>query len=76
MMISYSQRGATGSRGDDEGPCSGDSGGPAFVDRSGTIYVGGITSFGDAACRTYGVSTRVDAYESWLEGYAGNLNGV
>lgn len=76
MMISYSQRGATGSRSDDEGPCSGDSGGPAFVDRGGTIYVGGVTSFGDSQCRTYGVSTRVDAYESWIEGYTGDLNGV
>lgn len=76
MMISYEQNGDTSSRSDDNGPCSGDSGGPAFVDRSGTAYVGGVTSFGDSACRVYGVSTRVDAYESWIEGYTGNLNGV
>lgn len=57
-QISYSQSGGYG-------PCSGDSGGPAFVTRGGVVYVGGITSWGDSACRSYGVSTRVDAFESW-----------
>jgi V8-like Glu-specific endopeptidase len=51
------------------GPCTGDSGGPAFVDRSGTAYVGGVTSYGDRFCRFYGVSTRVDSYASWIEGF-------
>lgn len=76
IAISYEQNGTSSSTSDDEGPCSGDSGGPAFLDRSGTPYVVGITSWGDYACRTYGVSTRVDYYESWIEGYAGDLNGV
>ena len=53
-----------------EGPCSGDSGGPAFVDRSGTQYVAGLTSYGDAGCVIYGVSTRVDAYETWIGDFA------
>lgn len=65
-QISYSQSGGAG-----VGPCSGDSGGPAFVYRSSGTYAGGITSYGDAACRVYGVSTRADAYESWIVGYAG-----
>jgi len=57
---------ATGS-----GPCSGDSGGPAFVYRNGQVYVGGMTSYGDANCTIYGVSTRADAFESFIHGFAG-----
>ncbi len=53
-----------------EGPCSGDSGGPAFVDRGGAAYVAGLTSYGDAGCVIYGVSTRVDAYEAWIADFA------
>ncbi len=63
-QISYAQ--------DTGGPCSGDSGGPAFVTRSGTVYVAGVTSYGDARCIYYGVSTKVDAFESfwstWISG--------
>jgi len=61
-QISYSQP--------TSGPCFGDSGGPAFVDRSGTVYVGGLTSYGDSGCAVYGVSTRTDAYESWIGDFA------
>ncbi len=68
-QISYSQSGRAG------GPCSGDSGGPAFVFRGANTYVGGITSYGDAACTRYGVSTRTDAFESWIEGYTGAFGG-
>ncbi len=53
------------------GPCSGDSGGPMFVERGDDVYVGGITSYGDYYCTQYGVSTRVDAYTSWISNYAG-----
>ncbi len=62
-QISYTQ--------DAGSPCFGDSGGPAFVDRAGTIYVGGITSYGDADCLVYGVSTRVDAFESFIGDFVG-----
>lgn len=62
-QISYSQA--------DAGPCFGDSGGPAFVNRGGTWYVGGMTSYGDANCAIYGVSTRADAYESLISGFVG-----
>lgn len=58
-QYSYSQTGG-------EGPCSGDSGGPGFIQRSGTWYNAGPTSYGDAACTRYGVSTRADAYESYI----------
>ncbi|RJO71580.1 MAG: hypothetical protein C4523_04420 [Myxococcales bacterium] len=48
------------------GPCFGDSGGPAFMYRSGVPYLAGVTSFGDSRCTVYGVSTRVDAYANWI----------
>ena len=57
------------------GPCAGDSGGPAFIERSGTWYVAGVTSYGDAACATYGVSTRVDAYDAWIDTFVGSSTG-
>jgi MYXO-CTERM domain-containing protein len=53
------------------GPCSGDSGGPAFILRGGTEYVAGVTSYGDPNCTQYGVSTMVDPYISWINGYIG-----
>ncbi len=57
------------------GPCAGDSGGPAFFERSGTWYVAGVTSYGDYACKTYGVSTKVDAYETWIDSFVGSSSG-
>ncbi len=62
-QVSYSQTTA--------GPCFGDSGGPMFVYRAGGTYVGGITSYGDSYCTIYGVSTRVDAFESFIEDFLG-----
>ena len=60
-QVSYAQQ--TG------GPCFGDSGGPMFISRDGLPYVSGITSYGDSECLYYGVSTRVDAYETWIEAF-------
>ncbi len=67
-QISYSQPLVDG------GPCSGDSGGPAFIDRSGTTYMAGLTSYGDANCRIYGVSTRADAFEAEILAFAGPVS--
>lgn len=53
------------------GPCSGDSGGPAFFQRGGQEYVAGVTSYGDTHCVEYGVSTTVDDKEEWIEGIIG-----
>lgn len=76
-MVSYLQSGAsTSSSADDVGPCSGDSGGPGNGEDGGVVYNFAITSWGDSACRRYGVSTKVDYYESWIEGYTGNVNGI
>ena len=55
----------------DGGPCFGDSGGPAFVNRNGTTYVAGMTSYGDSYCSQYGVSTRADAYEDLINDFVG-----
>jgi secreted trypsin-like serine protease len=61
--IAYTQSGG--------GPCSGDSGGPAFIVRSGAEYVAGVTSYGDQNCTQYGVSTKVDYFYNWIVGYTG-----
>jgi hypothetical protein len=57
------------------GPCSGDSGGPAFVIRNGREYVAGITSYGDEDCTIYGCSTKVDEYEEFLDEYLDGFSG-
>ncbi|NVB37639.1 trypsin-like serine protease [Pseudenhygromyxa sp. WMMC2535] len=57
------------------GPCNGDSGGPAFIERNGSTYVAGITSYGDSACIEYGVSTNVSAYDSWINDFIGGDDG-
>jgi secreted trypsin-like serine protease len=62
-QVSYAQGGG--------GPCFGDSGGPMFVYRGGTAYVGGITSYGDQYCTQYGVSTRPDAFASLIGDFVG-----
>lgn len=51
----------------DGGPCFGDSGGPAFIERGSTVYVAGVSSFvTTASCDGSVVSTRVDAYGSFI----------
>ncbi len=60
----------------DGGPCSGDSGGPAFINRGGTTYVAGITSYGDANCAIYGVSTRTDFFETFINDFTGTGGGT
>jgi hypothetical protein len=52
------------------GPCSGDSGGPAFIQRDHKEYVAGVTSFGDSDCHFFGCSTQADAFERWIAEYA------
>ncbi len=60
---------------DGTGTCFGDSGGPALLSINGTQSVVGVTSAGAVGggdpCRTATISTRVDAYGTWI---AGKLN--
>ncbi|MGC4116004.1 MAG: trypsin-like serine protease [Myxococcales bacterium] len=56
------------------GPCSGDSGGPAFLTVSGQQYVAGVTSYGDAECMTDGVSTDVSYFETYVTSAIGTLS--
>lgn len=53
------------------GACNGDSGGPAFFERGGEVYVAGVTSYGDLNCTDFGVSQKVDAFESFIESTTG-----
>lgn len=55
------------------GPCSGDSGGPAFILRDGVEHVAGVTSYGDQDCVYYGVSTRPDSYASWIQAFVAGV---
>lgn len=66
--IAYDQ--GNGGRGTG-GACNGDSGGPAFYERNGRVYVAGITSYGDANCTDFGASTKVDAFQAFIESTTG-----
>jgi secreted trypsin-like serine protease len=48
----------------------GDSGGPAFIDVGGTLFVAGVTSGGeklDASIGDQSYDTRVDVYQAWID---------
>lgn len=51
----------------DGGPCQGDSGGPMLTEIGGVEYLFGVTSYGDAVCHVYGISTAVSDYRDWIE---------
>ena len=46
--------------------CSGDSGGPAFLEVGGVEQIIGVTSFGDTNCEVQGVDTRVDVFLDFI----------
>jgi V8-like Glu-specific endopeptidase len=46
--------------------CSGDSGGPVFLEAGGTPHLVGVTSFGNLACTT-GTNMRLDVQEAFLQ---------
>lgn len=56
------------------GVCSGDSGGPGYVEIEGQLYLWGVVSRGDSIpiplvpdCFLFSVYTRVDYYASWID---------
>lgn len=50
----------------DANTCFGDSGGPFYVQRSGKIFLGGISSFGDGSCNSFGGVARLDIESAFL----------
>ncbi|MCK6595568.1 MAG: trypsin-like serine protease [Bacteriovoracaceae bacterium] len=48
------------------GTCSGDSGGPAYIDIQGELYLFGITSRGSELCNEVGVYTNALYYLPWI----------
>ncbi|WP_347357529.1 serine protease [Bdellovibrio sp.] len=57
-----------------KGICSGDSGGPAYVEKNGKLYLMGVASRGDSIpipltpdCFIMSIFTRVDAYVPWIQ---------
>lgn len=57
------------------GVCSGDSGGPSFINVNGKNVVAGVASFADGACQFLGAYMRTDAEESesFIRQYAPEL---
>lgn len=49
------------------GTCSGDSGGPAYVEVNGKLFLTGVTSRGSVFCNKVGVYTNVVPYKAWVE---------
>ena len=46
--------------------CSGDSGGPVFIEEDGEWIQAGVHSWGDINCQTMGGSTRIDTLMPWI----------
>lgn len=49
-----------------KGSCSGDSGGPAFIQRGKELLLWGVISRGDRNCKIVGIYTRISAYDKWI----------
>lgn len=63
-----------------KGICSGDSGGPAYLEMNGRLHVWGVASRGDSLpglltpkCMLFSVFTRVDAHKTFIEGAIADL---
>lgn len=48
------------------GTCSGDSGGPAYIEENGQLYLFGVTSRGSMLCDNTGVYTNALEYMPWI----------
>ena len=58
------------------GVCSGDSGGPALIERSGIEYAAGVASYVGGDCEYFGCHTKVDEFEDFIRDFAGEPNGI
>ncbi|MBC7712965.1 MAG: trypsin-like serine protease [Rhizobacter sp.] len=48
------------------GTCSGDSGGPAYIEKNGDFFLFGVTSRGSGLCNEVGVYTNALFYKDWI----------
>lgn len=48
------------------GTCSGDSGGPAYIEKNGQYYLFGVTSRGSGTCDNVGVYTNAVKFKTWI----------
>lgn len=55
------------------GTCSGDSGGPAFIEQNGKLLFFGITSRGSLLCNDVGLYTNAIYYKDWITETSKNL---
>ena len=58
------------------GPCSGDSGGPALVQRGGSTYVAGINSYGDQNCQAVNFGTYATAHWNFIQNFIQGTNAL
>ncbi len=58
------------------GICSGDSGGPALMERDGVQYVVGVNSYTAEGCQWFGCGTKVDEFQDFIEEYLGAADGT
>lgn len=49
-----------------QGTCSGDSGGPAYLEHNGQYLLFGVTSRGSALCDNIGVYTNAVTFQTWI----------
>lgn len=52
---------------DGHGTCSGDSGGPAYYEKEGQLFLFGVTSRGSPACDQTGVYTNAIYFKEWIQ---------
>ncbi len=48
------------------GTCSGDSGGPVFIQKNGKLFLAGLTSRGDFLCQSEGTYTSIPSHLEWI----------
>ncbi len=51
----------------EHGPCSGDSGGPAFIKVGTNYFVWGLTSRSELGCATHSTYTNLVSYSAWIK---------
>ena len=66
----------TGTSNEDGQICSGDSGGPQFVEEDGRWVQWAVHSWGDSSCLYQSGSTRVDLIDEWILDFVEDVHGT